>query len=98
MEKPTKNWRSLRLAVLNRAERTVFEPFEPLYTIYASVCLCYLVGFARFKFFDVGSDYTFSSVLILLIAAICGALIPVLTGSVLTIHFAHRRLRKLAGE
>lgn len=98
MKRPTKNWQSLRTAVLARAERTVFEPLEPLYSIYAGVCLFYLAGFVRINFFNVGSEFTHSAALLLLMVAVCGALIPVLTGSVLTMHFAHRRLRKLACE
>ena len=83
---------------LERAQRTAIEPLVPLYTIYAGVCICYLVGFLRFQFFDHSADFSWVSAVQVLIVAVAGALVPVLTGSVLTLHFSHRRLEKLASE
>jgi hypothetical protein len=98
MNKPSKNWLCARRAALDRAQRTAIEPLQSLQTIYVSVCICYLVGFFRFQFFETGGDFTFITALLLVIVALCGLLIPVLTGSVLTLHFTSLRLKKLASE
>ena len=83
---------------MERVRRTAIEPLTPLYTVYAGVCVCYLAGFVRFQFFDRGSDLSWITAAQLLVAAFAGALVPFLTGSVLTLHFAHRKLDKLASE
>ena len=98
MEPPSKNWQNVRRAALERAKRTAIEPLAPLYAIYAGVCACYLVGFLRFRFFDHATDFSWVTAAQVLIVAVAGALVPVLTGSVLTLHFAHRRLDRLAAE
>lgn len=98
MNKPSKNWKSLRQAVLERVQRTAIVPLEPLYTIYACVCLCYLAGFIRFQFFDHPTNFTWIEVVQLAIVVVSGALIPLLTGSVLTLHFANRKLQLLVRE
>lgn len=98
LEKPSKKWQNLRRATLERVRRTAIEPITPLYTIHAGVCVCYLTGFLRFQFFDHGTDLSWITAAQLLIAAFAGALVPFLTGSVLTLHFAHRKLDKLSSE
>ena len=95
MDKPSANWQKIRLATLDRARRTTTEPFAPLYTIYAGVCVCYLVGFIRFQFFDTAKDLNWITALQLFFVGISGALVPVLTGSVLTMYFADLRLQRL---
>lgn len=98
MEKSSKNWQDLRRATLERARRKAVEPLVPLYTIYAGVCACYLVGFLRFQFFDHGAAFSWITAAQVLVVAVAGALVPVLTGSVLTLHFTHRKLDALATE
>jgi len=98
MKRPSKKWRNVRLATLDRVRRSAMDPLEPLYTIYASVCLLYLAGFIRFQFFDYPDIFNLATALQLLILAVSGLLIPVLTGSVLTLCFAHRRLQRLTDE
>ena len=98
MNGPSKSWRNARRAALERAERAVIDPLEPLFTIYASVCVFYLVGFLRFQFFDHTAGYTWIETIQILTVAAAGILVPILTGSVLTVHFASRRLRKIAAE
>jgi hypothetical protein len=88
----------VRGATLDRALRTISEPLHFLQTFYIGVCLFYIVGFFRFRFLEIGSGFTLSTAVLLLIVALCGALIPLLTASVLTLHFAGMRLRKLANE
>ncbi|PHO05743.1 hypothetical protein CSC82_02660 [Rhodobacteraceae bacterium 4F10] len=98
MKGPSKNWLSVRGAALDRAMRTVSEPLQSLQTFYIGVCLFYIVGFFRFQFLEIGSDFTLWTAVLLLVVALCGALIPLLTASVLTLHFALLRLRRLASE
>lgn len=98
MDKPSKSWLDTRRAVLDRAQRTVVEPLELLQKIYAVVCICYLVGFLRFQFFETGSDFTPITIVLLLVAGACGVLVPILTGSVLAMHFTCLKLNKVANE
>ena len=97
MNRPSKNWKCIRSAVLARAQRTAIEPFEPLFTIYAAVCIYYVVGALRFQLFDHAAAFTIETVQLLTVA-VSGVLVPVLTGSVITLHIAGRRLQKLADE
>jgi len=61
-------------------------------------CACYLSGFLRFKLFDYSNDFGWIMALQLLIVVVAGGLIPILTGSVLTLHFTQRRLDNLMEE
>lgn len=98
MKRPTKKWKCIRSAVLARAQRTAIEPFEPLFTIYAAVCIYYVVGALRFQFFDHAAAFTLIETVQLLTVAVAGVLVPILTGSVITLHITGRRLQKLADE
>ena len=98
MNKPTKKWKCVRSAVLERAQRTALEPLEPLFTIYAAVCIYYVVGALRFQFFDHSAAFTLVETVQLLTVAVAGILVPILTGSVLTLHIAGRRLQLLTRE
>ena len=98
MNGPSKGWLAARRAVLERVQLNVFDKMEPLYNIYIGVCLCYLVGFVRFKFFETGGEFSIVTSTHLLIVAFCGVLIPVLTGSVLVLHIASFKLQRLVGE
>lgn len=98
MEVPSKNWQKVHRATLERAQRTAIEPLVPLYTIYAGVCASYLVGLLRFRFYDHSADFTWFTAAQLVIVAIAGILVPVLTGSVLTLHFTHLKMNRLGAE
>lgn len=98
MNKPSRNWQSTRRAVLERIQRNAIEPLEPLFKIYAVVCIFYLVGFLRFQFFVDITAFSWIDTVQLLTVAVAGVLVPILTGSVLTLHFASRRLDRLASE
>ena len=98
MEKPSKEWKCARGAALERVRRTAIEPLTPLYTIYAAVCVCFIAGFLRFQFFDTGTDLDLITALQIVIVSICGALVPILTGSVFTAHFTALKIEKLARE
>lgn len=98
MQKPSDSWKRIRGATLDRIERSVIRPLEPLYLIYVGVCLCYLVGFMKFHFFGPNGDITLTAAIYLSLVAICGALVPILTGSVLVLHFASRRYERLVAE
>jgi hypothetical protein len=95
MQQPSENWKRLRHAVLQRAHRAAIESFSPLYTIYMAICAVYLAGFLHFNFFANGADINLLSASLLIAAAISGALIPLLTGSVITLHFASQKLQLL---
>jgi hypothetical protein len=86
------------MAALDRARRSALEPLNVLYPIHATACLCYLGGFFRFQFFETNGNFTLLSASLLLIVAVCGVLVPILTGSVFTLLYADRRLNKLIEE
>lgn len=98
MQQPSENWKRIRGAALERAQRTAITPLTPLYTIYASVCVCYFVGFLRFQFFDIFAGPDWITAMQLFVVVISGALVPVLTGSVLTLHVTKLRLDRLVEE
>jgi hypothetical protein len=98
MKKPSKNWKKVRMAALDRARRSAIEPLNVLYPAYAVICACYLGGFFWFQFFETNGDFSFLSASLLLILASCGVLVPILTGSVFTLLFASQRLNKLVEE
>ncbi len=95
MQEPSENWKKLRRASLERARRLAVEPLEALFTIHVAVCLYYVVGCLCLQFFDQGPTFSALEAVQLLSVAAAGILVPVLTGSVLTLHFADRRLRRL---
>lgn len=98
MKKPSKSWKRTRLAVLERVQRVAIEPLEGLSTIYATVCALYVIGFLRFQFFDHSTTFSWIETTQLLATALAGFLVPILTGSILTLHFTSQRLRGLANE
>jgi len=98
MNKPSKKWKCMRRAVLGRAQRTAIEPLETLFTIHVAVCVYYVVGCLYFQFFDHSGSFTLIETIQLLTVAFAGVLVPILTGSVMTLHFASRKLQKLVNE
>lgn len=98
MKRPSENWKRIRRAALERAKRTAIDPLSPIYNIYSGVCALYLAGFLHFKFFDHGTDFSWFTACLIISVAVAGALVPVLTGSILTLHFASKKLERLIAE
>lgn len=98
MQKPSKNWKRIRRAALERGQRTAINPLSPLYDVYLGVSALYLAGFLHFNFFDYSIEFTWFKACLIICVAVAGALVPVLTGSVLTLHFASKRLERLIAE
>lgn len=98
MRKPSDQWKKLRRASLERARRNAIDPLAPLHWLYALACVVYLAGFVALQFHPGGTDLSVLLAVVLVPVAIAGLLIPLLTGSVLTLHFASRRLDALANE
>jgi hypothetical protein len=95
MQRPSDNWKKLHLAAIERTKRTVIDPLLPLYQLHFCICTVYLAGFMYFKFFELSSVFNILNASFLIAAAIAGLLVPVITGSVLSLHFAQRRIEKL---
>ena len=98
MQSPSDNWKRIRRAALERAQRNVIDPLSPLYDLYLGVCAVYLAGFLHFKFFANGTDFSLFTACLVICVGVAGALVPVLTGSILTLHFASKRLERLIAE
>lgn len=98
MKKPSRNWCSTRRAVLERIQRSAIKPLEPMFTIYAAVCVFYLMGFLRFQFSNDITSFSWIDTVQILLVAVAGFLVPILTGSVLTLHFTSRKMEQLARE
>lgn len=98
MKGPSKKWKSIRRAVLERAQRSAIRPLETLFTIHAAVCVYYVVGCLCLKYFDYTANFTLIEAAQVLTVAISGFLVPVLTGSVVTLHLTSRRLKEMAND
>lgn len=98
MNKSSRKWNNTRLAVLTRVQRNAIEPLEPLFKIHIVVCIYYVVGCLHFRFFGHSPTFTLIETIQLLTVAVAGIMVPILTGSVLTLHFASRRLQRLTNE
>jgi hypothetical protein len=98
MRKPNDNWKKLRRAALERARRNISEPFEPAYLALLGASALYLVGFLRLTFASQQSEYTWIAGCFVLAVAIAGLLVPFLTGSVLALYLADKRLGRLLSE
>jgi len=98
MKKASENWKRTRQAALERAQRTTIDPLSPLYNIYLGVSALYLAGFIHFNFFDYGTDFSWFTACLIICVAVAGALVPVLSGAVFTLHFASKKLERLIAE
>ncbi|MEH6645271.1 hypothetical protein [Sulfitobacter sp.] len=96
MQSPSDNWKRIRRAALERAQRNAIDPLSPLYNIYSGVSALYLAGFLHFNFFDYSTDFNWFTACLIICVAVAGALVPVLTGSVLTLHFITVKFERLA--
>ena len=62
MQPPSDNWKRIRRATLERAQRTAIDPLSPLYDLYVGVCAVYFAGVIHFNFFDYGTEFTWFKV------------------------------------
>ena len=95
MQPPSDNWKKLRRASLERARRNMIEPLEAVYAALLVVSALYLVGFLSLTFASQPGEYTLLAGAYISIVAVAGVLVPILTGSALTLRFADRRWRNL---
>jgi len=98
MQKPSDNWKKVRRAALERARRNMIGPLEVIHLALLGASALYLAGFLRFNLFGQTGDFSLASGAFVLLVAVAGLLVPVLTGSALTLHFTDRRLGKLLRE
>jgi hypothetical protein len=98
MQKPTDNWKRTRRAALERVQRTVFDPFSPIFGCYLGACVLYLVAFLHFSVFDHGIGLNYFTASLAICAVIAGALVPVLSGSVAVLYYANKKLDRLICE
>ena len=98
MQKPSENWKRIRRAALERGKRTAIDSLSPLYDVYLGVSALYLAGFLHFSFFANGADFSWLTACLIVCVAVAGTLVPVLTGSVVTLHFASKKLERLIAE
>lgn len=98
MQKPSDQWKKLRRAALERARRNMIEPLEVVHLALLSASGLYLAGFLRLNLFGQNGEFSLASGAFILLVAAAGLLVPVLTGSALTLHFTDRRLGKLLRE
>lgn len=98
MQKPRDQWKKLRRAALERARRNMIEPLEVVHLALLGASALYLAGFLRLNLFYQNGEFSLASGAFVLLVAVAGLLVPVLTGSALTLHFTDRRLGKLLRE
>jgi len=98
MQKPSDQWKKLRRAALERARRKMIEPLEVVHAALLGTSALYLAGFLRLSFFSQSNEYNLIAGALVLAVAVSGLLVPVLTGSALTLHFAEKRLERLLDE
>lgn len=98
MQKPSDQWKKLRRAALERARRNMIEPLEVVHLALLGASALYLAGFLRLNLFVQNGEFSLASGAFILLAAAAGLLVPVLTGSALTLHLADRRLGNLLRE
>ncbi len=96
MQEPSNNWKRIRRAALERARRSAIDPLSPIYIVYLGVSALYLAGFSYFYFFDQSTEFSLLTACLIICVAVSGTLVPVLTGSVLTLRFTSQRLTRLA--
>lgn len=98
MQSPSKNWKNLRCAVLERAQRSSVERFTPIHTIYACVCIFYLAGFLSLYFSNEPFQAGWMTVSQIVLVAIAAVLVPLLTGAVVMLHYVRSSLMRLANN
>jgi hypothetical protein len=95
LNKASKRWNMLRHSVLERTRREVIEPLGPLYLIFLGTSVFYLIGLSRLSLVQQTTEYSVIAAILILAIAAAGLALPFLTGAVLTLHAADRKLERL---
>jgi len=96
MQKPSDQWIKCRRATLERVVLSTIDPIRPLNTLFTTLCVIYLIGFARFSLFPVQSDaYSWIEAGQVVSTAISALMIPLFGGAVLLLAFIDKRIEKL---
>jgi len=95
VNKASKRWNMLRHSVLERTRREVIEPFGPLYLIFLGTSVFYLIGLGRLLLAQKSAEYSILAAILIFAIAAAGLALPFLTGAVLTLRAADRKLERL---
>ncbi len=95
MNKASKRWNMLRHSVLERTRREVIEPLDPLYPILLGTSVFYLIGLGRLSLAQQTTEYSVLATIMIIAIAAAGLALPFLTGAVLTLRAADRKLERL---
>jgi len=95
VNKASKRWNMLRHSVLERTRREVIEPFGPLYLIFLGTSVFYLIGLGRLSLAQQTAEYSVLATIMIFAIAAAGLALPFLTGAVLTLRAADRKLERL---
>ncbi|WP_298259608.1 hypothetical protein [uncultured Litoreibacter sp.] len=95
MNKASKRWNMLRHSVLERTRREVIDPLGPLYLIFLGTSVFYLIGLGRLSLVQQPTEYSVLAAIIIFAIAAAGFALPFLTGAVLTLRAADRKLERL---
>ena len=95
MNKASKRWNMLRHSVLEHTLREVIEPFGPLYLIFLGTSVFYLIGLGRLSLAQQSAEYSVSAAIMIFAIATAVRALPFLTGAVLTLRAADRKLERL---
>ena len=95
MNKASKRWNMLRHSVLERTRREVIEPFGPLYSILLGTSVFYLIGLGRLSMAHQTAEYSVLAAIMIFAIAAADLALPFLTGAVLTLCVADRKLERL---
>lgn len=95
MNKASKRWNMLRHSVLERIRREMIEPFEPLYLTFLGTSVFYLIGLGQLSLAQQPTEYSVLAAISIIAIATAGLALPFLTGAVLTLRAADRKLERL---
>lgn len=99
MKEPSLQWRRIRFAVLERAQRETVQPLTSLHALHFGVCLLFLAGLARFTLAAPSiEDVGILEAAQIFLVATAGLLVPVFTGAVAVLAFTDQRMRRLIEE
>ncbi len=94
MNRSSKRWNMLRHSVLERTRREVIEPLDPLYPILLGTSVFYLIGLGRLSLAQQTAEYSVLATTLIFAIASAGFALPFLTGAVLTLCAADRKLER----
>ena len=95
MNKASKRWNMLRHSVLERTRREVIEPLGPLFLVFLGTRVFFLIGLGRLSLAQQTAEYSVSAAIMIFAIATAGLALPFLTGAVLTLRAADRKLERL---